>query len=76
MRFNLAALFLLITCCCLLAGSLYLPPIFLTNWRLVNITTGKIYTAWPLEAAWRVAIIAFTFFVVLRLMRSRYFRQP
>jgi hypothetical protein len=75
MRFSLAALLWLTTCCSLLSGWSFMPPYFLRHYRIVNLNTAKVFTFWPVEAAGRVALVAALFFVGLRLIRNRYDRS-
>jgi hypothetical protein len=75
MRYSLVALFWLTTCFCLLASSFSLPTYFTANYRLVNIATGKVFEPWVLEAMVRLALTAIPFFVGLRLIRNRFYRQ-
>lgn len=76
MKFSLTALLWLTTCICLLLGLLSVPQTFLRHYRLINLNTAEVTTLWPVEIAGRVALVVFTFFVGLRVIRDRYFKKP
>jgi hypothetical protein len=75
MRFSLAALLWLTACCAFLWCLILLPPYFLERYRLVDVNTAKVYKLWLLEVAGRVALVAATFCIGLRVIRNRYCRQ-
>jgi hypothetical protein len=76
MRFSVATLLWLSICLYALGHLWFLPPYFLTDYRFVNLNTGKVYTLWPVEASGRVALIAATFFLGLPVIRNRFYKQP
>jgi hypothetical protein len=76
MRFSLAALLWLTICCFPLFHLYILPPYFLRDYRFVNLRTAEVFSVWPVEAAGRIALMAAVYYLGLRVIRNRFYRQP